>query len=595
MTTLFNFARPPFDNLAAETRQRLEQSLSICYFRAGETVLSAGDTPPGLYLIIKGAVEESAPHHQFGDYGCDDLFDVRAQFDGRCRHTFTALEDTLCQLVPRQTFLALCEQDPAFANYFTANLAERQRQQEQREQLGQKNLAEFILTRIAPEHLQPPLVVDNHLSLLAATEAMVAKGTDCLIYPARDGSLSLATRKTLLHALTLKGLPLTAPLSLLTPAPLIGLPQESYLFDALLLMTRHRIKRLVIWHQGEVAGILQLTQVLGLFSTHSHVLTLRIARADTLPALEAVAREQQQLTRSLFAQGIHTAFLMKLIATVNEQLIAKAFALVIPPEVQEKVCLLMLGSEGRGEQILKTDQDNALILPADLHWPGQEADLAAFSALLERLGYPLCPGRVMVNNSEWVKTGEQWQSAITRACTTASEAELLWLATLADAHPIAGDRTLISPIARTLREQLGDRRDLLAEMVRPAVAFHAPLTLFGRLEHSAEGLDLKRGGLFPLVHGIRMLALEAGILETATLARIDALVAAERISAEYGSNLAEAFRLFIRLRLRCQLKNGDSRVQVNELSHSERDLLRHALHQVKKFQQWLTLHFRLRQ
>ncbi|WP_439834114.1 putative nucleotidyltransferase substrate binding domain-containing protein [Aeromonas enteropelogenes] len=595
MTTLFNFARPPFDNLAADTRQRLEQSLSICYFRAGETVLSAGDTPPGLYLIIKGAVEESAPHHQFGDYGCDDLFDVRAQFDGHCRHTFIALEDTLCQLIPRQTFLALCEQDPAFVGYFTANLAERQRQQEQREQLGQKNLAEFILTRIAPEHLQPPLVVDNRLSLLAATEAMVAKSSDCLIYPARDGSLSLATRKTLLHALTLKGLPLTAPLSLLTPAPLIGLPQESYLFDALLLMTRHRIKRLVIWHQGEVAGILQLTQVLGLFSTHSHVLTLRIARADTLPALEAVAREQLQLIRSLFAQGIHTAFLMKLIATVNEQLIAKAFALVIPPEVQEKVCLLMLGSEGRGEQILKTDQDNALILPADLHWPGQEADLAAFSALLERLGYPLCPGRVMVNNPEWVKTGEQWQSAITRACTMASEAELLWLATLADAHPIAGDRTLLSPIARTLREQLGDRRDLLAEMVRPAVAFHAPLTLFGRLERSAEGLDLKRGGLFPLVHGIRMLALETGILETATLARIDALVAAERISAEYGSNLAEAFRLFIRLRLRSQLKNGDSRVQVNELSHSERDLLRHALHQVKKFQQWLTLHFRLRQ
>ena len=108
---------------------------------------------------------------------------------------------------------------------------------------------------------------------------MVAKGTDCLLYPAPDGSLTLATRKTLLHALTLKGLPLTAPLAVLTPTPLIGLPLGSYLFDALLLMTRHRIKRLVIWQQGEVAGILQLTQVLGLFSTHSHVLTLRIARA----------------------------------------------------------------------------------------------------------------------------------------------------------------------------------------------------------------------------------------------------------------------------------------------------------------------------
>ncbi|WP_314923810.1 putative nucleotidyltransferase substrate binding domain-containing protein [Aeromonas piscicola] len=595
MTTLFNFARPPFDSLSAEARQRLAQSLSICYFRAGQVVLNAGDVPPGLYLVIKGTVEESAPHHHFGDYGVDDLFDVRAQFDGRCRHSFTALEDTLCQLIPRHTFLALCEQAPALASYFTANLVERQQQQEQREQLGQKNLAEFILTRIEPGHLQAPLVVENRLSLLAATEAMVAKGTDCLLYPAPDGSLTLATRKTLLHALTLKGLPLTAPLAVLTPTPLIGLPLGSYLFDALLLMTRHRIKRLVIWQQGEVAGILQLTQVLGLFSTHSHVLTLRIARADSQPALEAVAREQQQLTRSLFGQGIHTAFLMRLIATINEQLIAKAFALVIPPEVQDKVCLLMLGSEGRGEQIQKTDQDNALILPAGLHWPNQQADLAAFSALLERLGYPPCPGQVMVNNPSWVKEVNEWQQEIERACVNAGEADLLWLATLADAHPIAGDRSLLPPVARKLREQLADRQDLLAEMVRPAVAFHAPLTLFGRLERAPDGLDLKRGGLFPLVHGIRMLALEATILETSTLGRIEALVACDRLSASYGANLAEAFRLFIRLRLRSQLKGGDSRVQVSELSHGERDLLRQALHQVKKFQQWLTLHFRLRQ
>ena len=558
-------------------------------------MLKAGDAPPGLYLVLKGAVEESSPHHQFGDYGEGDLFDVRAQFDGHCRHQFSSLEDLLCQLIPRATFIELCEGNPAFTRYFTASLAQRQQQQEQRAQLGQKNLAEFILTRIEPGHLQPALIVDCRLSLLAATEAMVAKGTDCLLYPATDGSLSLATRKTLLHALTLKGLPLTTPLAVLDPTPLIGLPLDSYLFDALLLMTRHRIKRLVVWQGQEVAGILHLTQVLGLFSTHSHVLTLRIARADTLPALEAVAREQQQLTRSLFGQGIHTAFLMKLIATINEQLIAKAFALVIPPAVQEKVCLLMLGSEGRGEQILKTDQDNALILPADLHWPTQQADLAAFSELLARLGYPPCPGRVMVNNPAWVKPLALWQQEIERACVETSEADLLWLATLADAHPIAGDRALLPPLARKLREQLAERGDLLAEMVRPAVAFHAPLTLFGRLERAPEGLDLKRGGLFPLVHGIRMLALEAAILETSTLARIEALVAAGRLSAGFGDNLAEAFRLFVRLRLRSQLKEGESRVQVNDLSHGERDLLRQALHQVKKFQQWLTLHFRLRQ
>ncbi len=155
---------------------------------------------------------------------------------------------------PRATFIELCEGNPTFARYFTASLAQRQQQQEQRAQLGQKNLAEFILTRIEPGHLQPALIVDSRLSLLAATEAMVAKGTDCLLYPATDGSLSLATRKTLLHALTLKGLPLTTPLAVLDPTPLIGLPLDSYLFDALLLMTRHRIKRLVVWQGQAVAG-----------------------------------------------------------------------------------------------------------------------------------------------------------------------------------------------------------------------------------------------------------------------------------------------------------------------------------------------------
>ncbi|WP_310596958.1 putative nucleotidyltransferase substrate binding domain-containing protein [Aeromonas aquatica] len=595
MTILFNFDRPPFDCLDEPARKRLGQSLSICYFRASQRVLSPGEAPPGLYLVIKGAVEESSPHQSFGDYGVDDLFDVRAQFDGHCRHGFSALEDCLCQLIPRAVFQGLCADNPAFARYFTANLAERQREQERRSQLGQQNLAEFILTRIDISHLQPPLQLDRHSSLLAASEAMAARGTDCLIYPAPDGSLSLATRKTLLHALTLQGLPLTTPLALLTPAPLIGLPLGSYLFDALLLMTRHRIKRLVVWDRQEVVGVLHLTQVLGLFSAHSHVLTLRIARADSLAALEAVAREQQQLTRSLFGQGIHTAFLMRLIATLNEQLIAKAFALVIPAEVQDKVCLLMLGSEGRGEQIQKTDQDNALILPDGLHWPDRQADLAAFSALLARLGYPPCPGRVMVSNPQWVKEDAQWRDEVERACVSASEGDLLWLATLADAQAIAGERSLLAPLARHLRERLADRPDLLAEMARAAIAFHTPLTLFGRLEQAPEGLDLKRGGLFPLVHGLRVLALEAGILETSTLGRIEALVSAGRLSRDYGANLAEAFRLFIRLRLGGQLKTGNNRVQVNALSHGDRDLLRHALHQVKKFQQWLGIHFRLRQ
>ncbi|MGL5286194.1 MAG: putative nucleotidyltransferase substrate binding domain-containing protein, partial [Aeromonas sp.] len=110
-----------------------------------------------------------------------------------------------------------------------------------------------------------------------------------------------------------------------------------------------------------------------------------------------------------------------------------------------------------------------------------------------------------------------------------------------------------------------------------------------------DGLDLKRGGLFSLVHGTRLLAIEADITATSTLERIEQLAASSRLSREFASDLAEAFRLLTRLRLAGQLKDGSNRVKVSELPTSQRDLLRHSLGVVKKYQQWLAMHFRVRQ
>ena len=178
-------------------------------------------------------------------------------------------------------------------------------------------------------------------------------------------------------------------------------------------MTRHRIKRLVVWHGNEVAGILQLTQVLGLFSTHSHVLTLRIARADSLPALEAVAREQQQLTRSLFAQGIHTAFLMKLIATINEQLIAKAFALVIPPEVQDRRLPVDAGLGGarRADPQNRSGQRPDPARGAGMAHPGSRSGRIQRPAGAARL-----PPLPRASNGEQSGLGENGQRMATSHC-----------------------------------------------------------------------------------------------------------------------------------------------------------------------------------
>uniref|UniRef100_UPI001EEBE354 DUF294 nucleotidyltransferase-like domain-containing protein n=1 Tax=Vibrio fluvialis TaxID=676 RepID=UPI001EEBE354 len=133
-------------------------------------------------------------------------------------------------------------------------------------------------------------------------------------------------------------------------------------------MTRQRIKRVMVCHGNQAVGILSLIQILSAFSTHSHVLTLAIARAASIDELALAANKQRELVESLMSRGVRTRFVMELIAAGGGGGGGGGGGLVVPPALHDQCCLVVLGSEGRGEQILKTDQDNALIIQDGLEW-----------------------------------------------------------------------------------------------------------------------------------------------------------------------------------------------------------------------------------
>ena len=332
------------------------------------------------------------------------------------------------------------------------------------------------------------------------------------------------------------------------------------------------------------------------FSTHSHVLTLSIARASSVEELAIASNRQRQLVDSLLSNGIRTRFIMELISAVNEQIIEKAFELIVPPALHDHCCLIVLGSEGRGEQILKTDQDNALILKNGLEWQQCSAIMNKLTHTLQQLGYPLCPGNVMVNNPAWVKSQAEWQKTISCWSKASSPEQVMKLAIMADAHAVAGNRELLVPISEHLHQIMFNNMLTLQEFTRPALQFSLPLTLFGNVKSDKQGLDVKSGGIFPIVHGIRTLALEYHITASNTFARIDALAKKNILEPDTADNLTEALRLFFKLRLNQQLDNQHShnRIDLKQLERSERDLLRHSFHVVKKFKQFLGYHYQIR-
>ena len=392
----------------------------------------------------------------------------------------------------------------------------------------------------------------------------------------------------------------TAPVEDVAHFSLVTVTPNQYLFEALVLMTRHKVTRVVVVEQGVLKGVVELTDVLSYFSSRSYVVSLQVEQASSLEALAAASQRTPELVNALMAQGVKLRFAMDLLAALNGRIINKAWSFVIPEQYHSQSCLMVMGSEGRGEQILKTDQDNGLILADDSQWPSLAEDMNVLTQTLIQLGYPPCPGNIMVSNPEWVGTVSQWKSNIAKWVSARDGDSLMKLAILLDAHGVAGNPQLLDSVRAELFERCSRDELLLSYFARAALRFSTPLTLFGSLKKPQHGIDIKKGGIFPIVHGVRTMALERRINATSTLDRLDALAEDGRLDRRFADDLGEALALFTELRLKQQLQTAEAstqqrsnRVVVQELSSLERDLLREALHIVKDFKQRLSHRYHL--
>lgn len=608
MPDKFNMQSPPFDRLSEEQQIQLRASLDVAYYREKEVILKAGEPSQYLHILIKGAVEERSADdiEIFAHYANDDIFDVRSQFDDFSKHKYVALEDTLSYLLPSKKFLELYNANGEFAAYFDNNLAKRQELIEAAQQ--QQNLAEFILTKVDSTIYHPPLILKPELPLIEVTQMLKEKGLDAALVRLNDEDTrvveqpnqhpyGIVTRTNMLHAVMLDGHPLDTKVGDIATFPVIHVDDGDFLFNAMITMTKKKMKRVMVCEGNHAVGMLDMTQILSAFSTHSHVLTLSIARASSIEELALAANRQRKLVESLLTNGIRTRFIMELISAVNEQIIEKAFELVVPPALHNDIALIVLGSEGRGEQILKTDQDNALIIQDGIDIPNLAVVMNHLTHTLQQLGYPLCPGKVMVNNPEWVKHQSEWKQTINQWISAAKPEQVMKLAIVADAQAVAGNRSLLAPIKSHLAQRMANQELILTEFTRPALNFGIPLTLFGNVKASKEGVDLKAGGIFPIVHGVRALSLEYALEVNNTFERINALRDKRVLEKETADNLSEALKLFFKLRLTQQLsqQHSHNKIDLKLLERTERDLLRHSLHVVKKFKQWLGYHYQIRE
>jgi CBS domain-containing protein len=263
-----------------------------------------------------------------------------------------------------------------------------------------------------------------------------------------------------------------------------------------------------------------------------------------------------------------------------------------------------MGSEGRGEQLLRTDQDNGLIF-RDQSDEAKGATIAEpFIEALIELGFPPCEGNVMVSNPEWAKALSTFELDLRRWVAQPTGDAFLRLAILFDASAVAGDGSLLSNLKATLLDLVRREDAFCGHFAKPTLAFPTPLGFFNRfiLEENDAGekvLDIKKGGIFPIVHGVRSLALEYRLSETNTISRIQALSGRGPFGENFTADLIEAFDFMAMVRLREQFAARDrgesygNTINVDRLGSFERNLLRDSLKIVKHFKTDVAHHFRL--
>jgi len=265
------------------------------------------------------------------------------------------------------------------------------------------------------------------------------------------------------------------------------------------------------------------------------------------------------------------------------------------------VCLMVLGSEGRREQFFATDQDNALIVAAGIAQTG-DASVAAFSeafiAMITAIGFPPCPNRVMIDNPPWRMPLVDWMQRTDDVVRQPDGPGILVLSLLADARPVFGEAPLCDALAAHLRRRVADSPVTLGYMAREALRFPSPLGFFNTLAverggPDKGGLDVKKGGIFAVVQGLRTMALEQRLAATGTVERLSALAESGVMTAAWAEKLAQAYLFLQTLRVRFQaqaIRQGRQAANMifpEAMDDALRERLKDSLREVAELQQQL--------
>lgn len=598
----------PFQYLSEPLLAEVLGQLEIRYFKAGSPILMLDQPAQSWFVIRKGVVEvfrrDGELYNRLGAGGYFGEFGLL--MGKKVRFPVKAIEDTLCYVVPAPLFSKLFDECEAFADYVEI---EDNTRLKKAASYSQKN---NLLLTAQVESILSGTVLSLPTSATAqqAAQQMAEQGVTSVLVFDQDKTLptGIVTDQDFRSKLVAQGLPFSTPLGhFMTEHPIV-LEHDRPAFEAMMMMLRTGAHHLPVSKDGQVIGIVSQSDLIRHQSKSTLFIANNITLANSVDELKNLRGDVGQAFLKMVEEDANSRMIGSAMASIGrsfkQRLIELAEKELGPPPVQYS--FLALGSMAREEQLLVTDQDNAIILSDDYR-PDEHAEyfqnLTQFVCDgLDACGYPYCTGGIMASNPKWMLTLKDWKALFQQWIDHPSAEGLLHSNVFFDLESVWGRADLARQLTEQVRNHAKTAQGFLSCMSRNALLRTPPLGFFKDFVLEKDGthintINMKRRGSGPLTDLIRVHTLATGGRARNSFSRLTDLEKTNVLLNGQGAKLRDALEMISMVRIKHQAETlandrvPDNQVDPSKLGTFERKNLKDAFQILNDAQHFLKFRY----
>jgi len=607
----------PFNTLTGQEVEEICREAEWRLYAPGEEILKQGEQVPALSVIKHGlakvSVESETGESIVGFLGEGEFCGVGALLsDGVGAVSIEAVEPTFCLSLDRTLFSGILLLYPRFVGFFNDLVVRNTKKVLTRlltSTTGTISQTEpFLYSKQVKDLISPNQIFCTSATTLAETARMLVdrKGHTAVVLDEAGRLAGTVGLKSLAEASLLKGAAPDSTVDRIMETDFHIIDESDFFFDALHEMMKGETDRLVVVGDERTKGVVTSTDLLKFRGREVLSLIRTIDMSGSFAELDGARRDVEQVLRTLMADGALASHACRIVSELNDRITGRAISLVeeqIGP-APAPYAWLGLGSEGRKEQTLLTDQDNALVFDEFLYARPVDGAEEYFRLFADRVvhglndcGFPLCKGNIMATNPRYFGNIAQWREKTVRWIRTdaAEGKDILDVYTFLDFRSVYGSAVLVQNLRAHVAEAMKENPVCLRALADPIVSVPMPLGFFKNVIVEKNGkyknmVNIKTHGLLPLTTTVKLLAFHGDVRETNTLERLRGLAKIGMIEEDLAEEAEQAFETFLTLKIRNNLNSLDegrdfsNNINPSVLTAKQKQLLKEAFLAVSRLQ-----------